>query len=150
MTQQPSQAKRVLLVLQDGRPHTIEEIHERAGTMRLNSRVAELRGHGHNIVCSRAAGTYLYQLLPSLVDRGEGATTPEATAEPGGTGHAHTVASATPLSLSTSEASVSGSGPQRAPTGTDGEGSRDAGHLSLGVPDPVFPLPGQLRLEVAA
>lgn len=48
-----SQCDRVFEVLKDHRPHSIEEIHERAGTMRLNSRIADLRKRGHNIVCTR-------------------------------------------------------------------------------------------------
>ena len=60
-----SQCDRVLRVLRDGRPHTIAEIHARAGTMRLNSRVAELRKrYGLEIVCWRDRQTYVYQLLP--------------------------------------------------------------------------------------
>lgn len=45
-----SQCDRVLAVLSDGRPHSIQEIHDRAGSMRLNSRVADLRKRGLNIV----------------------------------------------------------------------------------------------------
>jgi hypothetical protein len=60
-----SQCDRVLAVLADGRAHSITEIHERAGTMRLNSRVAELRKRGHEIVCTREGDTYSYTLLAS-------------------------------------------------------------------------------------
>jgi hypothetical protein len=64
---QPSQCDRVMAVLADDAPHTIEEIHERAGTMRLNSRVAELRDRlrpqGRTIACWRHEGTYAYQLV---------------------------------------------------------------------------------------
>ena len=63
MNRQPSQCDRVLYVLEVGEAHTIQEIHERAGTMRLNSRVAELRKRGHEIVCTREKGTYVYRLL---------------------------------------------------------------------------------------
>ena len=58
-----SQCARVLAVLDDGRPHTMTEIHERAGTMRLNSRISELRERGHTITCSRVGGDYVYQLV---------------------------------------------------------------------------------------
>lgn len=63
-----SQCDRVLAVLADGRTHTVPEIHERAGTMRLNSRVAELRNRGHQIECVRLRGrtgadAYAYRLL---------------------------------------------------------------------------------------
>lgn len=61
-----SQCDRVLVVLADGLPHDIQEIHDRAGTMRLNSRVAELRTRGHEIVCTRDRDTYAYQLVSSL------------------------------------------------------------------------------------
>lgn len=44
-----SQCARVLEVLADHRFHSIQEIHQRAGTMRLNSRIAELRKRGHDI-----------------------------------------------------------------------------------------------------
>lgn len=71
-----SQCDRVLAVLADGHPHTIDEIHDRAGTMRLNSRVAELRKRGHDIVCTRDGATYRYQLV-SLGEPG-----PEETAWP--------------------------------------------------------------------
>ena len=62
MNRQPSQCDRVLDVLEDGLAHTIQEIHERAGTMRLNSRVAELRKRGHEIVCTREGDDYFYRL----------------------------------------------------------------------------------------
>ena len=66
------QCGRVLEVLADGQSHSVTEIHQRAGTMRLNSRVSELRRHlkeeGQTIVCTRAGGTgpdsYLYTLVP--------------------------------------------------------------------------------------
>lgn len=44
-----TQGARVLHALRDGRWHSVAEIHRRAGTMRLNSRVSELRKHGFNI-----------------------------------------------------------------------------------------------------
>lgn len=51
-----SQSARVLAVLKDGKPHSVPEIHKIAGTMRLNSRVADLRKRGHVIVCERVKG----------------------------------------------------------------------------------------------
>lgn len=77
-----SQCARVLAVLQDGRPHTVPEIHDRAGTMRLNSRIAELRKRGHNIICEHTpgetgAGAYSYRLITGPLSPGR----PEATAE---------------------------------------------------------------------
>lgn len=63
MTRAGSQCDRVLEVLADGRWHGIREIHDRAGTMRLNSRVAELRRRrGLQIECSRIDGEYGYRL----------------------------------------------------------------------------------------
>ena len=38
-----SQCARVLEVLSDCEWHTVAEIHDRAGTMRLNSRISDLR-----------------------------------------------------------------------------------------------------------
>lgn len=63
-----SQCGRVLAVLCDGKTHPVPEIHERAGTMRLNSRISELRQRGHTIECVRLPGrtgaaAYAYRLL---------------------------------------------------------------------------------------
>lgn len=66
------QCARVLEVLADGQSHSVTEIHRLAGTMRLNSRVSELRKHlrerGETIICTRAGGlgpdSYLYTLVP--------------------------------------------------------------------------------------
>lgn len=63
-----SQCDRVLLVLSDRETHAVPEIHERAGTMRLNSRISELRQRGHTIECVRLPGrtgaaAYAYRLL---------------------------------------------------------------------------------------
>lgn len=44
-----SQNSRILRALADGRWRTVAEIHRRAGTSRLNSRVSELRKHGYVI-----------------------------------------------------------------------------------------------------
>ncbi len=65
----PSQCDRVLAVLIDGQPHSVTEIHDRAGTMRLNSRVAELRERGHEILCTREGSDYIYTLLGSSGER---------------------------------------------------------------------------------
>lgn len=64
-----SQASRILDVLKDGKSHSVPEIHRRAGTSRLNSRVSDLRKQGYNIVCERiphamGAAAYQYTLLP--------------------------------------------------------------------------------------
>jgi len=63
-----SQNARVLAVLWDGKRHSVPEIHRRAGTMRLNSRISELRGHGCEIKMTRnpkrkGAASYGYTLL---------------------------------------------------------------------------------------
>jgi Helix-turn-helix domain len=63
-----SQCSRVLNVLRDHKPHSIQEIHERAGTMRLNSRISDLRKFGFNIAYYRLNGLHTYELLPSLVE----------------------------------------------------------------------------------
>lgn len=67
-----SQNERILEVLADRKPHTVTEIHERAGTCRLNSRISELRKRvrteGLDIVCRRdhdlplGPDAYTYQL----------------------------------------------------------------------------------------
>lgn len=61
-----SQCDRVLAVLRDGRPHTMEEIHQFAGFMRLNSRISDLRHRGYEITCNRVDGRYVYRLLGRL------------------------------------------------------------------------------------
>jgi Helix-turn-helix domain len=66
----PSQCDRVLEVLKRGGPRTIQEIHRDAGTMRLNSRISELRERGYNIPPAervRVGGkaTWAYRLLSS-------------------------------------------------------------------------------------
>lgn len=62
-----SQCDRVLAVLKDGRPHTMVEIHEAAGFMRLNSRISDLRhrlrDRGQTITCRRDGEHYVYQLV---------------------------------------------------------------------------------------
>lgn len=68
MTRPDSQCGRVLALLRDGKRHSVPEIHERCGTMRLNSRIAELRTRGHVIECLRIGGrgaeSYVYRLTP--------------------------------------------------------------------------------------
>jgi hypothetical protein len=65
-----SQCHRVLAVLADYKPHTVPEIHRKAGTMRLNSRIAELRDrYGYDIACEhvsrrKGAAAYRYKLSP--------------------------------------------------------------------------------------
>lgn len=51
-----TQGTRILRVLADGLPHTVADIHRRAGYSRLNSRVSELRKSGHNIICEKVPG----------------------------------------------------------------------------------------------
>ena len=58
-----SQCDRVIDVLCDGKPHSIQEIHRRAGSMRLNSRISDLRRWGLRIVYFRKDGLHTYQLL---------------------------------------------------------------------------------------
>jgi hypothetical protein len=62
-----SQCSRVLEVLRDGKGHSIGEIHERAGTMRLNSRVADLRRMGYHVIYYRENGLHTYQLIDGTV-----------------------------------------------------------------------------------
>lgn len=59
---QLSQCDRILRVLSDGRPHSMQEIHRLVGFCRLNSRVAELRKRGHRITCDKTGGRYVYRL----------------------------------------------------------------------------------------
>ncbi len=63
-----SQCSRVLAALGDGRWHSVAAIHRQAGTMRLNSRVAELRKRGHviehrTVPGKRGACGHQYRLL---------------------------------------------------------------------------------------
>lgn len=58
-----SQCDRILRVLEDGNWHRMEEVHQRVGFCRLNSRISELRHRGHNIVCDKSRGVYKYRLL---------------------------------------------------------------------------------------
>lgn len=66
-----SQNARILQVLADGQPHSAAEIHRRAGFMRLNSRVAELRSkEGLEISCEQIGPSgpeaFIYQLHTRL------------------------------------------------------------------------------------
>lgn len=66
-----SQCARILDVLQDGRWHSVLEIHQRAGYSRLNSRVSDLRKQGYTILCDtqgegRATERYRYRLVVPL------------------------------------------------------------------------------------
>lgn len=70
-----SQNARLLDVLADGEWHVSTELHERCGYMRTNSRIAELRTHGHRILGESVPGKtgtdgYRYRLLdvPTPVD----------------------------------------------------------------------------------
>lgn len=63
-----SQTSRILSVLWDGKEHSVTEIHRRAGTSRLNSRISDLRKQGCVIECRRkpnrkGPSAYVYQLL---------------------------------------------------------------------------------------
>jgi hypothetical protein len=76
-----SQCDRVLAVLRDGDWHDINEIHRRAGTMRLNSRISDLRARGHLIDCKPNGAKTRYRLQGSA---GAPGTAPvEAAAAPG-------------------------------------------------------------------
>lgn len=66
-----SQLSRILDVLQDGKAHSVAEIHRRAGTSRLNSRISDLRKDGYVIRCGTVKGAtnserYTYTLLYSI------------------------------------------------------------------------------------
>lgn len=70
-----TQTGAILEVLKDGKEHSVAEIHRRAGTSRLNSRISDLRRHGHVIRCFTVKGRtnaerYVYQLLYSLTEPG--------------------------------------------------------------------------------
>lgn len=65
-TRKLSQCDRILEALADGKPHSMESIHEEVGFCRLNSRIAELRARGHRIVCDRIGQRYIYTLLSPL------------------------------------------------------------------------------------
>jgi hypothetical protein len=81
-----SQCSRVLEVLRDGKPHSIGEIHERAGTMRLNSRVSDLRRMGYFIAYYRKDGLHTYQLLYGIVREAQGADSAVSDGNPGSRG----------------------------------------------------------------
>lgn len=71
-----SQNARLLDVLADGEWHVSRELHERCGYMRTNSRISELRAHGHEILGESVPGKtgtdgYRYRLVND--SSGEGA-----------------------------------------------------------------------------
>jgi hypothetical protein len=80
---QPSQCDRVLAVLVDELPHDIHEIHERAGTMRLNSRISDLRKRGLRIDYWRERDRHFYRLVslpePSPILPGDGSGSEDAS-----------------------------------------------------------------------
>jgi biotin operon repressor len=68
-----SQTSRILAVLWDGREHSVPEIHRKAGTSRLNSRISDLRKKGYEIECRRrphriGASAYAYRLVSTPPD----------------------------------------------------------------------------------
>lgn len=62
------QWKRIVAVLADRRPHSMQEIHAKAGFCRLNSRVSELRSRGYEITCDKTGGNYIYTLVSTPDD----------------------------------------------------------------------------------
>lgn len=98
-----SQLSRILDVLNDGKPHSVAEIHRRAGTSRLNSRISDLRKDGYVIRCGTVKGAtsserYTYTLLysiprPTVAPRGQ---------QPGGAGPHPTAVAASGSSPQTS------------------------------------------------
>lgn len=116
-----SQNARLLEVLADGQWHVSRELHERCGYMRTNSRISELRSHGHRIVGESVPGKtgtdgYRYRLIVKD-SSGEGAVSHAAEEGP---------RSPTPLA-----------------------GGPDAQEPGLAAPSPV-PTYSQLRLEDVA
>jgi hypothetical protein len=107
-----SQCSRVLEVLRDGKGHSIGEIHERAGTMRLNSRVADLRKMGFHVIYYRDNGLHTYRLI-------DGTVPAESSAGPD-SGYAHTAGSPQGLpraasSPSSGDEEISSAGPGTSP-----------------------------------
>ncbi len=71
-----SQSARVIQFLSDGYWHTVPHIQQACGTMRLNSRISELRKRGYVIECERVAGevgaaAYRYRMLGRPGDAAE-------------------------------------------------------------------------------
>jgi hypothetical protein len=130
-----SQCQRVLDVLKDGRWHTITEIHERAGMMRLNSRVAELRSRGHNIVHSferthfdekrRPQHAHMYRLVEPLESQEE-----PCEASPGDPSPPRPVDTAPSLSGNVASSSCDSSGSARL-TANPAHGEAEPLQLSL-------------------
>jgi hypothetical protein len=91
-----SQCARILEVLGDRRPHRMEEIHARAGFMRLNSRISELRDRGYGITCDKTGGEYVYTLvsLPAESAPALGADCADSAGSESGVGHSAVTGSA--------------------------------------------------------
>jgi len=124
-----SQNARVLKVLRDMKPHTLTEIHERAGFMRLNSRVSELRSRGYLIDCWRDGQTYLYQMtghtLTATLEEARAAKTDGESVSPAshprpGLGRASSSVSETPNPAAKTDAA---SDPHRDTASRDGAGT---------------------------
>ncbi len=82
-----SQCSDILVVLADGKPHSVAEIHNRAGFSRLNSRVAELRSRGYDIHHSLIGGTrqterHIYRLISSPASGRDEVAAETATGSP--------------------------------------------------------------------
>lgn len=69
-----SQSADLLALLSDGRPHEMRAIHRSIGFMRLNSRIAELRGRGYGIVCDKSNREYVYTLISRPLEAPSGTT----------------------------------------------------------------------------
>lgn len=78
-----SQNARLLDVLRRG-PATNRQIHEQAGHMIVNSRVAELRAHGYEIECEHVGGHGAAAFVYTLVNdsSGEGAVSDSGRGRP--------------------------------------------------------------------
>lgn len=136
-----SQCAAILAVLSDGKPHPMREIHDRVGTCRLNSRIAELRKRGHNITCDPAGGKYVYQWHAPALDEGPtlAAAGPSSSAETG--------VNPEPPSAGMAAKRTTGTW-----SSTPARETRDDGADTPSGPAPVSaaPLAEQLSLEVAA
>lgn len=97
-----SQNARILEVLGDGKHHSMREIHARAGFMRLNSRVSELRCQGYEIECWREGRDYIYRLNGRTLDSASAAKADGESVSP---------RSPSPSGLALAESSVSAPNP---------------------------------------
>lgn len=138
-----SQNARLLDVLRRG-PATNAEIHDAAGHMIVNSRVAELRAHGYEIECEHVEGevgahAYRYTLLHDPTQRAEATTTPE-----GAKGWVDQAGSAQVL--------AGGHGLDVAPDASPGGSEQRpvSESTTAGASRATPPMPLQLTLEVAA